>query len=269
MPVTSSGIAYDLTAGARPSVLFLHAGVADRTMWDAQWYRLGVDHALARLDLRGFGASTQPTADAFSHARDVLDTMDEAGLGRVHLVGSSFGAGVAVEVALHAPDLVASLVLCPPGGSLLATLTDDLRDVVAAEDAALAAGDVEAAVEVNVRAWVVGRGRTADDVPGGVAEDVRRMQRRAFEVAELLGDLEELELDPPALERLGEVPAPTLLLVGGHDLETTTDAAARVGAGIPDTTAMTWEDVAHLPSLEQPERFTALLRQWLRDRTDG
>ncbi|WP_324649313.1 hypothetical protein [Georgenia sp. H159] len=103
----------------------------------------------------------------------------------------------------------------------------------------------------------------------GVAEDVRRMQRRAFEVAEMLGDLEELELDPPALERPGEVLAPTLLLVGGHDLETTTDAAARVAAEIPDTPAMTWEDVAHLPSLEQPERFTALLRQWLRDRTDG
>lgn len=262
--MTSSGIVYDLTAGVRPPVLFVHAGVADRTMWDAQWRDLDAGHELARLDLRGFGDSTAPAVGPFSNARDVLDTMDEASLGRVHLVGSSFGAGIAVEVALLAPDRVASLVLCPPGGSLLAALPDDLRDFITAEDDALAAGDLEAAVEANVRAWVVGRGRTVDDVSADVVDDVRRMQRRAFDVAARLGDMEEVELEPPALERLTNVVAPTLLLVGTRDLETTIDAAERVAAGIPDATTVTWTDVGHLPSLEQPERFTALLRRWLR-----
>lgn len=264
MPLTSSGIAYDRTVAAGPPVLFLHAGVADRAMWDPQWVSLAADVALVRLDLRGFGQSTTAPVGVLSHARDVLATMDELGVERAHVVGSSLGAGVAVDVAVLAPDRVLSLLLCPPGGSLLASPADDLREFVVAEEAALAAGDLPAAVEANIRTWVVGRGRDLKDVEPRVVEHVRRAQLRAFHVAEQLGDVEEEEVEPPALDRLGDLTAPTLVLVGRHDLDTTRDAADRVVAGLPQAAAVTWEDVAHLPSLEQPERFTSLLREHLR-----
>lgn len=264
---TSTGIAYDRGGdpGSSIHVVLIHAGIADRRMWQPQWTSLADDMDLIRLDLRGFGDSTHVAGPTYAHPDDVLATMDEAGIERAHLVAASFGAGVAVEVALTAPQRVASLVLAPPGGSLLAEVTDDLQAFLDDEDAALEAGDLDTAVEANITSWLVGPGRTLGDLAPSVVRDVRRMQRRAFEAADALGDAEELELDPPPLDRLHEISAPTLVVVGGHDMDTSLDAAHRVSRGIPSATRVDWEDVAHLPSMEQASRFTRLLRAWLEE----
>ncbi len=157
---TPSGIAYDRAGppGATPVVL-LHAGVADRRMWDPQWEALTATRDAVRLDLRGFGESDRRPATALDPVADVLETLDHLGVTTCHLVGSSFGAGVAVEVALTRPALVRSLLLAPPGGSLLTERTPALAAFAAAENAAMARGDLDAAVEADVATWVVGPGR--------------------------------------------------------------------------------------------------------------
>jgi 3-oxoadipate enol-lactonase len=262
--ITPFGIAYDHAAGAGGlPIVLIHAGVADRRMWDPQWAGISSGYDVVRLDLRGFGESTAPPERSLSHVDDVLSTLSHLGVGRCHLVGSSLGAGVASEVALTAPQLVESLLVCPPGGSLLAELTDDLKAFVEAERSALAAGDVDAAVEANIATWVVGPGRKTSQVDPGFQDFVRRMQRRAFEVTASWADVEEVELDPPALDRLNDVEAPALVLVGGHDLATTRDAADRMCEGLAAVRRVDWPDVAHLPSLEQPDRFLALLLEWV------
>lgn len=264
MATTPLGIAYDHVAGVNDvPIVLIHAGVADRRMWDPQWEHLSSEHDVVRLDLRGFGESTAPPEGRLSHVDDVLSTLSHLGITRCHLVGSSFGAGVACEVALTAPQLVQSLLLCPPGGSLLAALTDDLKAFFDAEKSALAVDDIDAAVEANIAFWVVGPGREASQVDPGFQDLVRQMQRRAFEVTASWPDVDEVELDPPALERLNEIAAPTLVLLGGHDLATTRDAADRVCGGLTDVRRVDWPDVAHLPSLEQPDRFLTLLRGWI------
>ncbi|MFG3419322.1 alpha/beta fold hydrolase [Micromonospora sp. NPDC048063] len=264
MATTPLGIAYDHAVGTNDlPIVLIHAGIADRRMWDPQWERLGSEHNVVRLDLRGFGESTAPPEGALSHVDDVLSTLSHLGIGRCHLVGSSFGAGVAFEVALTAPQLVQSLLLCPPGGSLLAELTDDLKAFFDTEKSALAVGDIDAAVEANIASWVVGPGREASQVDPGFQDFVRRMQRQAFEVTASWADVDEVELDPPALDRLDDIKAPTLVLVGGHDLATTRDSADRVCGGLTNVRRVDWPDVAHLPSLEQPDRFLALLLGWV------
>jgi 3-oxoadipate enol-lactonase len=261
---TPSGIAYDRAGpgGALPVVL-VHAGVADRRMWDPVWPALVADRDAVRLDLRGFGeSSTRPPA-ALSPVDDVLETLAALGIGRCHLVGVSYGAGVALEVALTRPDPVASLLLVAPGGSLLAELTPDLRAFFEAEGAALDRGDLDAAVEANLRTWVDGPSRA----PGAVAPEVRalvaQMQRRAFELTADWDDVEERELEPPALERLGELRVPTLVLLGALDLDAVHDAARRLADGVRGARLVEWPDTAHLPPLERPEAFLALLRSWL------
>ena len=171
-----------------------------------------------------------------------------------------------VEVALTRPDLVRSLVLAPPGGSLLVEATPALREFFAAEGEALERGDLEAAVEADVATWVVGRGREAADVDAGVAASVRVMQRRAFELTDGWDDLDEVELDPPAVERLGDLAAPVLLVVGGHDLDATELAAAHVEAAAPRVSRVDWADAAHLPSMEHPDRFADLVLGWVAER---
>lgn len=254
-------------AGNTP-ILLLHAGVADRRMWEPVWSRVAERRDVVRLDLPGFGGSATRPTEPLSPSRDVLDTLDDLGIDRAHLVGASFGAGVAVEVALSAPRRVGSLLLASPGGALIAEATPALRAFAAAEDAAWAADDLDAAVEANLATWVDGPGQPADRVEAGVRTAVGQMQRRAFEIAaawEQEGPIEEDELDPPALERLGEIGCPTLVLSGALDLDAIRLAAGAVVGGIAGARELVWPEVAHLPSLERPEAFADLLEEWLRE----
>ena len=263
---TPSGIAYDR---AGPSsgipVVLLHAGVADRRMWDPQWHALTAARDAVRLDLRGYGESDRPPAGALDPVADVLDTLDHLGVTSCHVVGSSFGAGVAVEVALTRPDAVRSLLLAPPGGSLLTERTPAFAAFAAAENAAMARGDLDAAVKADITAWVVGEGRALADVDPGLVAAVRTMQRRAFEVDAAWADpdLDEVELDPPAVERLGAVTPPVLLVVGGHDLDIVQLAADALHAGLRQVRRVDRPGVAHLPSMEEPEVFLRLLLDWV------
>jgi pimeloyl-ACP methyl ester carboxylesterase len=263
---TSNGIAYDRGGprGELPIVL-IHAGVADRGMWDPIWPELTGDRDVVRVDLRGFGDSAGRPSGAVSNPGDVLGMLSELGVDRCHVVGASFGAGVAVEVALVRPSAVASLLLAAPGGSLLAEVTPDLRACWDAERTALERGDLDAAVEANLSWWVEGTRRSAGQVDPAVREHVGRMQRRVFEVIADWDDVEDQELDPPALVRLSEIEVPVFVLVGGLDLDAVHDAAGRVVAGIAGARRVDWPDAGHLPSLENPAAFTELLREWVKD----
>lgn len=259
-----AGIAYDRAGPQRDlPVVLLHAGVADRRMWDPQWSALTAERDAVRLDLRGFGESVGRPEGTLSPREDVVDTLDVLGIDRCHLVGASFGGGVAVEVALTRPELVASLLLSAPGGSLIAAVTPDLQAFFDAERAALAADDLDAAVEANLAWWVDGPRRDADAVNHELREQVRRMQRRAFELTADWEDVEETELEPSALDRLGELQVPTLVLQGALDLDAIVDTARRVSEEVPRARRVDWPDTAHLPSMERPDEFLALLRDWL------
>ncbi|WP_377639668.1 alpha/beta fold hydrolase [Oryzobacter terrae] len=252
-------------SGAVPVVL-LHAGVADRRMWDPQWAALTAVRDTARPDLRGFGGSGTPPTGPLDHVADVVALLDGLGIERAHLVGASFGAGVAATVAVTHPERVASLLLAPPGGALLTELTGDLQDFLAAERQALADDDLDAATEANIAAWVVGPGRHASAVDPAVVDAVRTMQRAVFVLGETWPeDVDELEPDPPVTERLDEIACPTTVLVGGHDLETSRAAADLVEGLVAGARRVDWPDVAHLPSMERPDEFTALLLAHLPD----
>lgn len=265
---SSRGVPGDLAhdrAGPRgdATILLLHAGIADRSMWDPQWAPLTAHRDVVRLDFRGFGESTARPDPAFTTADDVAALLDRLGTGPCHVVGASFGAGVATELALERPDLVRSLLLCPPGGSLFVERTETLSRFAAAEKGALARGDLDAAVEANVATWVVGPGRRAADVDPGVQEAVRRMQRRVFELQEPWGeDVDGREVVPPAVERLGDLTCPVQVLVGAHDVDAALTAADLVCAAVAGAVRQDWPDVAHLPSMEQPVRFLDLLEDW-------
>ena len=96
------------------------------------------------------------------------------------------------------PGCVRSLLLAPPGGSLFTERTSAFAAFAAAENDAMARGDLDAAVEANVDAWVVGEGRTGADVDPDVTAAVRVMQRRAFDIDAAWADpdLDEVELGP-------------------------------------------------------------------------
>lgn len=260
-------IAYSRTGrGDGLPIVLLHAGIADRRMWDDVLTPLSASREVVRLDLRGYGESTTRPDGPWSQRDDVTATLDALGIDRAHFVGCSLGAGVCAEVAVTRPDLVASLVLAAPGGALITEATDELRAFFRAEGTALEAGDLDAAVEANLRAWVDGPQRGPTEVRADLRAAVGVMQRRAFELTADWPDSTweaETELDPPLTERLGEVTAPTLVIFGARDVDAIRLAADHVAAGIAHARAVLWPDVAHLPPMERPEEFASAVLDWV------
>ena len=255
---TSSGLAYEVAGSGDPLVL-VHAGVADRRMWDPQWQGFAAAHRVIRYDLRGYGESLPPSGPWSQHA-DLLGLLAELGIERAHLVGASVGAGIAVEAALAQPSVVASLLLVAPGGALYGTPSDELRSVWHDEVEALDRGDLDAAVDVNLRAWVDGPARVAEAVDPAIRDFVGRMQREAFELPEWDPEAApETELEPPAYARLAEIDCWSFVLVGEGDQPVTQEAAAHAAAEIPGARLEVWPEVGHMLTLERPAEFERLV----------
>jgi 3-oxoadipate enol-lactonase len=153
-------------AGEGRPVLLIHEGICDSRMWKSQWQTFPQVHRTVRCDLRGFGETPLPT-EPYSNARDVVELLDRLELGAAALVGVSLGGRVALEVALARPDLVERLVLVGPGLPGHAW-SDTVRSYSEQEDDAVARGDLDAAVEVNLRMWVDGPNRRPDEVDPSV-----------------------------------------------------------------------------------------------------
>ncbi|MCI4360801.1 MAG: alpha/beta fold hydrolase, partial [Thermoplasmata archaeon] len=115
LEVPGGTIAFD-DAGRGPAILLLHAGIADRRMWDREFPLLQRDHHVVRYDYRGYGGSSPATAE-FSPVRDLLALMDRAHLQRPLIVGPSMGGKFALDLALAHPDRVGALLLVAPGYS--------------------------------------------------------------------------------------------------------------------------------------------------------
>lgn len=267
---STSGLAYELagTPADGDPIVLVHAGVADRRMWDPIWARLTTGHRVLRYDVRGYGESLPPSGPWSQHS-DLLELLDELGIRRAHLVGASMGAGVAVEAALARPSLVRSLVVAAPGGAIYGDVTDDLRAVWHDEVEALDRGDLDAAVEVNLRAWVDGPARDAGAVDPDVRAFIGRMQRDAFELPEWdPDDAPESELSPPASARLAEIACPTLVFVGEADRTASLEAAAGLEASLAGAEVIRWPDVGHMLVLERPAEFADRVLDFV-DRIEG
>ncbi|MFL5970516.1 MAG: alpha/beta fold hydrolase [Gaiellaceae bacterium] len=230
--------------------ILLHAGVADSRMYGAQIEALAPARA---FDLPGFGQT--PLDDDAPGLRDFV--RERLPGEPATLIGTSLGSIIALELALECPDRVAAMVLAGPsidGHEWSA----EVRAFGEEEEAALERGDLDAAVEANVRIWL------ADDADPAVRALVTEMQRRAFE---LQSDrrLRMQRLDPPASTRLAEVRVPTLVVTGDEDVHDIHEIADRLAAEIPGAERATIAGAGHLPSLERPDEFNRIVLAFLRE----
>ncbi len=248
--VNGVDMAYDVSGNGPPLVL-LHAGIADRTMWDDVTPMLAERFRVIACDLRGFGETPLPDGP-FVYGADVTALLDGLGIERAHLIGVSMGGHVALDLALAHPELVDRLVLVGAGidrwehePALVASWAE--------EEAAFERGDLDEVAWMNVRTWLDGPTRDAGSVPAPLRRRVYEMQRAA------------LDLENPAAtgawltssrrEHLADVRAPTLVLVGSLDQRDFRRIARFLAAEIPGATFEELPGVAHLPPLERPEAF--------------
>lgn len=246
-------------SGKGPPLLLIHAGIADSRMWEPQ-ARAFADHFdMIRPDLRGFGASQLPPAP-YSMLADLIALLDHLEVGRAHVVGCSMGGTLAIDLALEHPERVERLVLVAAGvsGSNLGAADAALFAEVEAADKS---GDMDALNRAEVRLWVDGPRRPEGSAPAAVRNLVLDMNGRA-----LRSDFDSAEnqrLDPPAVTRLNQVTAPTLVIVGDQDLPHASANADLITSKVLGARTVIIKDAAHLPSLEQPEAFNRVLLEFL------
>jgi pimeloyl-ACP methyl ester carboxylesterase len=168
-----------------------------------------------------------------------------------------------MEVSLARPDLVERLVLI--GASLPGHIwSQDVTRYGDEEDAALEAGDIEAAVQANLRMWVDGRNRSQDEVDPTVRLLIANMQRHALELQlPVWGKADEELLVPDIGRRYVEISVPTLVLIGSEDIADMHAIADRLSAGISGARKTEIRGAAHVPSLEKPEEFNSLALDFL------
>jgi 3-oxoadipate enol-lactonase len=252
---------YAEVAGEGPEIVLLHEGICDSRMWDPQWEKFTRSHRVLRFDFRGYGRSPLEPGP-YAGGRDVIDLLDRYGFERTALVGVSLGGRVALEIALAAPERAAALVLVGsglPGHEW----SEEMKATWEEEEAALRAGDLDAAVEVSLRAWVDGPRRRPDDVDAEVRARVAEMQRRAYELQLPVEEDEEELLVEDVSERLGEIKAPTLVLTGEEDRPDIQAIADRLAREIPGARRAAIANTAHVPSMERPEEFDQLVLGFL------
>ncbi|MCI4062956.1 alpha/beta hydrolase [Micromonospora sp. R77] len=259
--VNGALLAYD-EAGSGSPVVLLHAGIADRRMWRAQVPALATRHRVVALDLRGYGDSELPPAD-FAHHDDVVGLLDALDIGRAALVGCSFGGKVAVDTALAHPDRVSALALLgsPVSGNQWSEETEQLWDTLVGE---VDPEDFTASAAGEVRFWVVGPHRRPEDVDPELIRFAEEMDRRALAAELALSAVEAGELDPPAIDRLGELRMPVLATAGAADVPDISRLADRIAAEAPHGIRLPdVPDAGHLLPLERPEPVNAALLDFL------
>jgi pimeloyl-ACP methyl ester carboxylesterase len=259
------GLIYYQLAGSGPPVVLIHAGIADHRMWDAQMAALTPHYTVLRYDCRNYGrTTTEPVA--FSNRQDLADLMDHLSITRAAVVGCSRGGMLALDFAIERPERVSALGWVCSGVSGW----QPPDELFSAEDVALwnkmeaaeKAHDWEQVATLDVRAWVDGPLQPEGRADPAVRKAVYEMALNNYTVAQVAG-AEPQPMQPAALGRLGELRAPTLAFVGDLDSADTPAAADMLAANALNVRVEHFPDAAHLPNMERPEQFNALLLEFL------
>ena len=255
--INGASIHYERAGDGMP-VIFLHAGVADSRMWGPQVHELGKRFDCIAPDLRGFGTSELPP-ERWSPVADILGLIDHLELKPAHIVGCSIGSGMAIDFALEHAERISKLVLVGPGVGGR-NFIERYPELAAEMESAEKTGDERAIVEADARFWLDGPRRPA----GYVKEPIRKL---FFEMdsnfASDWASAPIAHIEPPAAERLHEITAPTLVIVGDEDMPPVFDAVELLMEKVPHARKSVIHDAAHLPNLEHPDEFNRIVLEFL------
>lgn len=246
------------TAGSGPTLVLLHGALADGRAWTRQVERWSDEFEVVAWDAPGCGQSSDPepgiSLDGYADA--VAGLIDALGRDRAHLLGHSFGGGLALAVYRRHRRLVSSLILESAyagwAGSLPAEEVEQRRQ------------RAERNARRPVDEWVDEFLETLFDeaTPRPVVEETRRimLDSRPEGMLPMLNAFAAADLS----HVLGEVTAPTLLLYGENDRRSPPSVAESLAAAIPTSRLVFVPGVGHDVHGEAPDVVDDEVRTFLR-----
>ena len=241
--------------GGRP-VVFLHPVGLDLTWWGAQIDDFGRDHDVVAVDMPGHGLSGRlDAAPGFEvMVRAVQGLVAHLDGGPVHLVGISVGGMIAQHVALRHPGLVCSLSLVATLCTFPAAVREALRERARV---ARAMGMAEIARLSNQRWFTPAFSGQRPDMLDRATKSLL-LQDPQFHAAmwEMIAGLD-LEARLPA------VTCPTLVVVGGQDVNAPLAAGETIARLVRGSSLHVMPGLGHFSPFEAPVAFNGLLRRHL------
>lgn len=252
--------------GSGDPIVFLHARVADRRMWDHQMREFGNRHQSISYDRRGFG-ETVAGAEDHSAVDDLMSVLNSATNGSpAILVASSQGGGVALDAALQYPSYVRALVLISSSvsGAPQIDHSAQVNDLIERLKRAEANDEHEEALEIRTHLWLDGPFHHKARVMGEPRMLFEEMNATALSLPPI-GRNTDASI---AYGRLNDVSVPTLVLCGDLDLPGIQERSRYIAMNVPCATLHQISGTAHLPSLERPLEVTRVIANFL-DRSVG
>jgi pimeloyl-ACP methyl ester carboxylesterase len=247
--------------GVGPPLVLLHGAWSDGREWRRQLHTLSDEFTVVAWDAPGCGASFDPP-DAFplaAYADAVAGFLDAIDIEQPHLLGLSFGGGLALEVYRRHPAVPRSLVLASAYAGWAGSLPPD-------------------EVAARVRRVLEESERPASEwapsyLPGFFAGPVPDAARD--EVLEIMLDVRPAGIRPMITafaaadlrDVLGAIRVPTLLLYGELDTRAPRAVAEDLHDRIPRSELVMLPGVGHVTNIEAPEAFDDAVRRFLRSVT--
>jgi pimeloyl-ACP methyl ester carboxylesterase len=246
-------------AGRGPVLVLVHGALGDSRDWRLQLEGLSDELTVVAWDAPGCGASDDPpgTFRLADFADCLAGFVAALGIDRPHLLGLSFGGGLALELYRRHPGLPRSLVLA----SAYAGWKGSLPPEVVRERVERAERQAGLPPEQWVRGYLPGLFTEAAppellEEAAAIMLDARPAGMRAMIRSFADADLRDV---------LPGIRVPTLLLYGDADRRSPLGTvAADLHREIPGSRLRIMPGAGHAANMEAPERFNAEVREFLR-----
>ncbi len=247
---------YEVAGSGQPLVL-IHGLGLDLRMWDDQFIPLAQRFHVIRYDVRGYGQSTLPTTEPYSHADDLKRLLGYLGIAHTALAGLSFGGRLAINFTLTYPELVQRLILVDTGlnGYQYSAEWNGLWTQILAE---AATRGPKAANALWLRHPLFAPAREQAGVAARLAQMIADYSGWHWVHTDPVRWSE-----PPDSQRLDQIHVRTLIVSGQRDLPDFQAIAALLQERIPRARTALLAQVGHMANMEAPAQFNHLIETFL------
>lgn len=236
-------------AGA-PAVVFVNSIGSDFRIWRDVVVRLAGKFRIVLYDFRGHGLSDTGAAPyaVADHAADLAGLIDQLLIEKAIVVGLSVGGQIALGLSELRPDLLAGLVLCDTGHRI------GTRERWADRIATVEAGGTGSIAGAAMDVWFTPAfHKSHPDEVAGYRNMVARQDDAGY--SGTCAALRDADLTAAAKA----VKVPALCIAGAEDSATPPALLKELAALIPGASYAEIAGGAHLPQIEQPDRFAELV----------
>ena len=253
---------YAEQAGTGDAITMLHGFLVDSGQWDHELAALAQTHHVIRYDARGFGRSTIEPG-RYAHHEDLAAVLDACGVQRTALLACSGGAATALDFACAYPERVSVLIFIGAGyWGRFADSTPAARAFLQA----LSTFDVNGLIDSSLRAFTDGPRRARNEVDPSARKHTEAMTTQLFKRAVsywTYAAQDQQTPTPSTLERLHEIDAPTVLIVGSEDVPEVHALSKELLEGMPHARMFAVHGAGHHANLEAPIQVLGIVRDAL------